>query len=101
MLPVTDEVRQSRDYLLNLYDFECSCAVCSLPDAESQESDQRLRDMSALYNRLSTWATSSISGSEAMATVREIWALGEKEGYWSERGQLAADATHIASAHSE
>ncbi len=77
------------------------CAVCSLPEAQSLESDRRLIEISGLYNRLSTWGTNSISGSEAIQIVREIWALGNQEGYWSERGQLAADAVQVASAHSE
>ncbi|KAF8918868.1 hypothetical protein CPB85DRAFT_1279125, partial [Mucidula mucida] len=92
---------ERRDYLSSSYDFECMCAVCSLPEAQSLESDRRLIEISGLYNRLSTWGTNSISGSEAIQIVREIWALGNQEGYWSERGQLAADAVQVASAHSE
>lgn len=36
-----------------------------------------------------------------MDHIRKIWQLEEEEGYWSERGQLAADATWIAAAHEE
>jgi len=42
-----------------------------------------------------------MEGPEAMDHIRNIWQLEEEEGYWSERGQLAADAAWIAAAHSE
>ena len=38
---------------------------------------------------------------EAIQHIRKIWEIEEEEGYWSERGQLAADAAYIAASHSE
>ena len=64
-------------------------------------SDKRLTTMSDLYERLSSWAHGKIDGSQAIRLINKIWAVGEEEGYWSERGQLAADAVWIAVAHSE
>jgi len=57
--------------------------------------------MTDLYNRLSTWARSEIDGPEAIRLVKRIWAIGDEEGYTSERGRLAADAMLVAAAHSE
>ncbi|THV04461.1 SET domain-containing protein [Dendrothele bispora CBS 962.96] len=92
---------QRRDYLNHQYGFQCTCSVCSLPDSESQASDRRLSTMSNLYSRFSTWSSGSISGVEAVETVQDIWDLGNEEGYWSERGQLASDAAYVAAAHSD
>lgn len=90
-----------RRYLRQHYGFECQCEVCSLPEAESAESDKRLSKMAGLYTRFSSWGTGQLTGKEAIDTAREIWLTGEEEGYWSERGQLAADASLVAAAHSE
>ena len=57
--------------------------------------------MASLYTRFSSWGTGQLTGKEAIDTAREIWLTGEEEGYWSERGQLAADASLVAAAHSE
>lgn len=57
--------------------------------------------MRFLYRQLATWASGSISGLAASTIANEIWAVGELEGYVSERGQLAADVAHVAAAHSE
>ncbi|OJT13629.1 hypothetical protein TRAPUB_9818 [Trametes pubescens] len=57
--------------------------------------------MSELYAQFSGWQRGQLNGSEAAAVAISIWTLGEEEGYWSERGQLAADVVHIAAAHSE
>jgi len=77
------------------------CRVCSLPDKESQASDQRLLDISDRYTRFATWAQKNITGIQAIEAVREIWSLEDEEGYWSERGRLAADATYVTAAHSD
>jgi hypothetical protein len=90
-----------RAFLTEHYGFHCTCSVCSLPEAQSAVSDKRLLEMSASYDRFATWGGHGISGSEAIGIARKIWQLGEEEGYWSERGRLAADASWIASAHSE
>ena len=57
--------------------------------------------MSGLYKRLSMWGQGEIDGREAIRVVKRIWAIGEKEGYTSGRGRLAADAVLVAAAHSE
>lgn len=57
--------------------------------------------MTELYAQFKTWQDGSLSGQQALDIVRDIWAVGEQEGYWSERGQLAADAAWVAAAHSE
>jgi hypothetical protein len=57
--------------------------------------------MSRHYAKLATWAQGTLSAADAIQEARRIWAIGEEEGYWSERGQLAADATHVAAASSE
>ncbi|KAJ7288577.1 hypothetical protein C8J57DRAFT_1430632 [Mycena rebaudengoi] len=72
--------------------FDCTCAVCSLGPAESKASDKRLTAISEHYRHFATWGSSSIGG---------IWKLEDKEGYWSERGRLAADAAWIAASHSD
>lgn len=92
---------QFRDYLKENYDFSCNCAVCSLPEVESKASDFRLSRMSSLYRRFKTWGQGEIDGREAIMVVNEIWGLGTQEGYWSERGRLAADAAYVAASHSE
>jgi len=100
----TDTKRSRRDrraFLSESYGFKCTCAVCALPRALSAASDARLERLSQLKARFSTWGTGTISGGEAGDLAREMWAVGEEEGYFSERGQLAADATHVAAAHSD
>ena len=57
--------------------------------------------MNELYSKLGTWQHGEIDGKEAIRIVREIWGIGEEEGYWSERGRLAADGAWVAAAHSE
>ncbi|KDQ25361.1 hypothetical protein PLEOSDRAFT_1066483 [Pleurotus ostreatus PC15] len=93
--------RHRREYLSTQYGFSCTCAVCSLPSQQSRASDRRLNAMVDKYQRLSTWAQGSIGKDEAIKLTNEIWALGEEEGYWSERGRLAADAAWVAAAHSD
>jgi hypothetical protein len=77
------------------------CAYCALSDEESKASDLRLTTMDDLYKRLSTWGHGAIDGREAIRVVKRIWAVGEEEGYTSERGRLAADAVLVAAAHAE
>lgn len=93
--------QHNRAYLAEHYGFECRCNVCSLPDEVLRESDERLYKMEMLYARFARWGTEEISGREAVSTAKEIWAIGEDEGYWSERGQLAADVAWVAASHSE
>lgn len=57
--------------------------------------------MTELQENLARWAHANIDGEEAVEVVRKIWDIGEEEGYWSERGRLAADAVWVAAAHSE
>jgi hypothetical protein len=90
-----------RKFLAQHYGFHCSCEVCSLPEAASSQSDRRLVAMAAMYRQLGGWSQGGISGKQAIAIVNDIWELGEEEGYWSERGQLAADAARVAISHSE
>ena len=57
--------------------------------------------MSDGLRHLSTWGEEKITGKEAIETAQRIWDLGTEEGYWSERGRLAADAAWVAAAHME
>lgn len=57
--------------------------------------------MNDLYKSLRTWGRGAIDGREAIRLVKRIWAIGEEEGYTSERGRLAADAMIVAVAHAE
>jgi hypothetical protein len=91
----------NRHYLMQNYGFHCMCAYCTLPDEESKASDVRLTTMDDLYKRLGTWGHGAIDGREAIRLVKQIWAIGEEEGYTSERGRLAADAMIVAAAHAE
>ncbi|KAI0356426.1 SET domain-containing protein [Trametes cingulata] len=90
-----------KEFLREHYGFDCQCAVCSLPEDLSALSDERLTAMTDLYARFSSWQHEAVSGKDAIAAAISIWRLGEEEGYWSERGQLAADATHVAAAHAD
>ncbi|KAI3603049.1 set domain-containing protein 5 [Moniliophthora roreri] len=105
LLTTYTNTKQPRDrrraYLLSQYGFNCQCDVCSLPEAESQLSDQRLSDIGDLYARFSMWGDKGISGIDAIDIAKKIWILGDEEGYLSERGQLAADAVWVAAAHSD
>ncbi|KAK0464306.1 uncharacterized protein EV420DRAFT_1036375 [Desarmillaria tabescens] len=93
--------KERREFLLEHYGFDCTCSVCSLPPSQSHASDERLNSISALYKLFSTWETHSISGAEAIDVVRRIWTLTNEEGYFSERGQLFADAALVALSHSD
>lgn len=97
----TNGVRGGRVYLEGQYGFTCACSVCSLPDEESRASDKRLIEISEKYRRFATWGSRNINGGEALRLAQEIWNLEDEEGYWSERGQLAADAVWVAASHSE
>lgn len=90
-----------RAFLAEHYGFECQCSVCSLPLEDSRASDKRLEAILEAYQRLASWEQGRISGTDAIAHARRVWQLGEEEGYWSERGRLAADAAWVAAAHSE
>jgi hypothetical protein len=57
--------------------------------------------MTELHENLARWGHANIDGEEAIQFVRKIWDVGEEEGYWSERGRLAADAVWVAAGHSE
>ncbi|KAG6854680.1 hypothetical protein C0991_003329 [Blastosporella zonata] len=94
-------VGENRAFLEENYDFTCMCRVCSLTDRESRASDTRLMAIADGYAQFATWGQGAISGIEAIDVVRMIWAIEDEEGYWSERGQLAADAAWVAAAHSE
>src|SRR6267154_689913 len=86
----------NRHYLMQNYGFHCMCTCCTLSDEESKTSDVRLSNMNDLYKRLRTWGRGAIDGPEAIRLVKRIWAIGEEEGYTSERGRLAADAMLVA-----
>ncbi|KZS89515.1 hypothetical protein SISNIDRAFT_479733 [Sistotremastrum niveocremeum HHB9708] len=95
---------QRRDYLLQHYHFACDCALCSLPEAEVKESDARMEEIEELRKKLGLWATEGeggIEGDEAIRVINKYWAVSEAEAYWSERGQMASDAAHVAAAHSD
>ncbi|KAK7021189.1 SET domain-containing protein 5 [Favolaschia claudopus] len=89
------------NFLSQQYGFKCTCAVCSLDDAASQASDERLTTIARYYVHFASWGSGTISGVEAISTINKIWSLEEEEGYWSERGRLAADAAWIAASHSD
>jgi hypothetical protein len=91
----------NRNYLVENYGFHCMCKCCALSDEESKASDVRLSTMNDLYERLRTWGRGAIDGREAIRLVKRIWAIGDEEGYTSERGRLAADAMLVAVAHAE
>ena len=97
-MPIDERLRA---YLNQQYGFQCSCNVCSLPSELSKASDRRLTEISKLYQEFSNWGSHKINGVQAMEYIRKIWKLEEDEGYFSERGQLAADAAWIAASHSE
>lgn len=104
----TKRPRASRQvHLLQAYGFSCQCSTCSLAPSLSTLSDQRLEQMSLLYQRLGLWSSNpqqlrkGAEGEEAVEIARKIWSIGSEEGYVSERGQLAADVVHICLAHSE
>ncbi|CAE7133510.1 unnamed protein product [Rhizoctonia solani] len=88
-------------HLRAVYHFDCACSVCALPKEESAASDRRLGQMADAYSMFSMWGSDSIKGTEAIKLARRIWSTGGTEGYISERGQLAADAAHVAAAHAD
>ncbi|KAJ7695703.1 hypothetical protein B0H17DRAFT_930323 [Mycena rosella] len=93
--------KERRSFLEQQYGFRCTCAVCSLDAAASKASDKRLTAISHYYAHLATWGSNAISGAEAISTINKIWKLEDEEGYWSERGRLAADGAWIAASHSD
>lgn len=100
----TDTKRPRRDrqaYLREIYHFDCACSVCALPEKESLVSDRRLGLMVDLRSMFAMWGKGEIKGAEAIKLARRIWSIGETEGYISERGQLAADAAHVAAGHQD
>ncbi|PAV17308.1 SET domain-containing [Pyrrhoderma noxium] len=98
----TKRPRQERqNYLKSYYDFTCTCPVCSLQGLESQLSDKRLSEMTSLGQKFASWGSYQIDGNTASHIANTIWGLGEEEGYWSERGRLAADMVHVAAVHSD
>lgn len=92
---------ERRAYLEHHYKFHCTCEACSLPEAESKASDARLQAMARHQQGLSRWGKKEVSAEMAIEHVREIWRLGDEEGYWSERGRLAGDAAWVAAAHGD
>ncbi|CAE6524135.1 unnamed protein product [Rhizoctonia solani] len=96
-----DRRSERQTHLRAVYHFDCACSVCALPKEESAASDRRLAQMADAYSMFSMWGTDSIKGIEAIKLAKRIWSIGETEGYLSERGQLAADAAHVAAAHAD
>ncbi|KAF9013373.1 hypothetical protein BDQ17DRAFT_1488421 [Cyathus striatus] len=92
---------ERRAYLLEHYGFKCMCRTCSLPEKASRASDARLSAISEAYRRFSEWGNHKIGGRDAVDLVRKIWQLEDEEGYWSERGRLAADAAWVAASHGD
>ncbi|KAF7346043.1 SET domain-containing protein 5 [Mycena sanguinolenta] len=92
---------ERREFLSQQYGFTCACAVCSLDAAASKLSDERLTAIARYYEHLRSWGRGAISGVEAIDTINKIWKLEDEEGYWSERGRLAADGAWIAASHSD
>ncbi|KAF4617399.1 hypothetical protein D9613_006017 [Agrocybe pediades] len=92
---------ERRAFLNKHYGFNCTCSVCSLPDKLSKASDDRLTKIKALYAKFATWGNNEIDGAQAIQTIGDIWTVEDEEGYWSERGSLAYDATWIAASHSD
>ncbi|TFK70366.1 hypothetical protein BDN72DRAFT_856973 [Pluteus cervinus] len=90
-----------RAYLERHYGFRCACRVCSLEDESSRQSDNRLLAIAEEYQKFSGWGQEQIDGREAIETVKRLWKIEDEEGYWSERGQLAADAAWVAASHSD
>jgi len=90
-----------RQFLQEQYDFGCTCSCCSLPASESRGSDARLVKLSELYRELARWGKGQIGARRAADIAREIWTVGDEEGYVSERGRLAADIAHVAAAVQE
>ena len=90
-----------RAYLQEHYGFHCTCTTCSMPDDISEISDDRLSQLQNMQNELSQWAQGKIEGDKAIRLINEIWWVGSLEGYWSQRGRLAADAVTVALSHSE
>lgn len=72
-----------------------------MPDDISEISDDRLSQLQNMQNELSQWAQGKIEGDKAIRLINEIWWVGSLEGYWSQRGRLAADAVTVALSHSE
>jgi hypothetical protein len=99
--PYTNDMSINRHHLKQSYGFNCTCTCCALTGEASKESDIRLTTMRDLYKRLGTWGQGGIDGREAIRFMKRIWAIGDEEGYTSERGRLAADAVAVAAAHSE
>lgn len=92
---------ERRAYLQERYDFHCTCEVCSAPDEISAVSDDRLSQILSMQNDLAQWAQGKIEGDKAINLINEIWWVQSLEGYWSGRGQLAADAVTVALSHSD
>ncbi|KAG8745120.1 hypothetical protein FRC10_008731 [Ceratobasidium sp. 414] len=70
-------------------------------DNESAASDRRLGLMVDIRSMFAMWGKGDIKGTEAIKLARRIWSIGGTEGYLSERGQLAADAAHVAAGHKD
>ncbi|KAJ3516600.1 hypothetical protein NLJ89_g1025 [Agrocybe chaxingu] len=92
---------ERRAFLSQQYGFLCTCDVCSLPSDLSRASDTRLTEISRLYTDFAAWGRDGIDGAQAIEFIRKIWEIEDAEGYWSERGQLAADAAWVAASHSD
>lgn len=88
-------------FLKQAYDFDCSCAVCSLESEKVQESDQRITRINSLKATLSAWTANSIGGAEAIQLIEDAINTMRQEGMTYEFGQLYADAAHVATAHSD
>ncbi|CAA7261438.1 unnamed protein product [Cyclocybe aegerita] len=92
---------ERRAFLSQQYGFHCTCDVCSLTSDLSRASDARLTEISRLYDEFAAWGSDIIDGAQAIEFIRKIWKIEDEEGYWSERGQLAADAAWVAASHSD
>jgi hypothetical protein len=75
---------ENRKYLLEDYGFDCSCSACSQSPSDRERSDGTLNSMVTIHEEFSKWDNDTkMDGAETVRLAKQVWALGEKEGYWA------------------
>jgi hypothetical protein len=67
---------QRQDYLRSKYNFECKCAICTLPENESRKLDEKIVAMTQLNAELEK----TVDGLETVKLVNRILQLMEEAG---------------------
>jgi L-lactate utilization protein LutB len=71
---------QRQDYLRTNYNFDCKCAVCTLPEKELANLDERLATLAQMVKQVDRDVNLAENGLEFTKLINKIMRSTEEEG---------------------